>query len=157
MVDIVVRHFEHSDLPAMLETRRTSIRRICAHDYDHDQIMAWAPDIDDVEAQATRFAKTQTWVALVNGNAAGFMNLAEGGYVDCLYVHADHQRCGIASALLSMLEKTARAQGVSRLYSEVSITARPFFERQGFAVTTPQTVTVNGQQYLNFRMEKMLR
>lgn len=96
-------------------------------------------------------------VGLVDGTIAGYTNLADDGYVDCLYVHADHQRRGVATALFRSLEDAAQAQSVLRLHSEVSITARPFFERNGFTTIAPQMVTVRGQQYLNFRMEKALR
>ncbi len=45
-------------------------------------------------------------------------------------------------------------QGICRFYSEVSITARPFYERLGFKVVQEQTVEVRGQTLNNFVMEK---
>jgi len=45
-------------------------------------------------------------------------------------------------------------QGVKRYYSEVSITARPFYEHFGFNVVTEQQVEMRGQNLTNFVMEK---
>ena len=46
-------------------------------------------------------------------------------------------------------------QGITRFYSEVSITARPFYEKFGFKVAKEQTVEIRGQKLRNFVMEKL--
>ena len=51
---------------------------------------------------------------------------------------------------------SAHAQGVARLFTEASITARPFFEAQGFSVIASQRVEKRGQMLTNFRMQKLL-
>ena len=48
----------------------------------------------------------------------------------------------------------ARAAGAESLYAEVSLTARPFFERKGFAVEAQQEVPVGKQRLTNFRMRR---
>ena len=118
--------------------------------------MAWAPDSIDREARALRHASKPTWIAETAGMMIGFSDLEPDGHVDCMYVHPDHQGRGVATRLLVEVESTAREQGLNRLYSEVSITARPFFECRGFRVIAPQIVTARGQKFLNFRMEKSL-
>ncbi|MBO1405521.1 GNAT family N-acetyltransferase, partial [Vibrio cholerae] len=50
--------------------------------------------------------------------------------------------------------RMGKLQGITRFYSEVSITARPFYERFGFNVTQEQTIEVRGQKLCNFVMEK---
>ncbi len=157
MSGVTVRRFRMEDLPALMDVRRSSIRGAASRDHSPAQIEAWVQTSQDPEAQARRFSEESiTWVALAGGTPAGFTNLAEDGYVDSMYVHADHQARGVATALLAALEAEARALGLTRLHSEVSLTARPFFERRGFVVVTPQRVTVNGETYDNFKMEKML-
>jgi len=42
------------------------------------------------------------------------------------------------------------------LFTEASITARPFFEAQGFAVLAPQVVRCRGVEFVNYRMERVL-
>jgi len=110
----------------------------------------------DVNAWAVRCAQGQTFVAQIDTIPVGFMSLEPDGHLDLLYVHAQHQRQGIASALLSRVESAARDQGLTRLFTESSITARAFFERRGFRMIAPQRVSMRGQEFINYRMEKAL-
>jgi putative acetyltransferase len=73
-----------------------------------------------------------------------------------MYVHPEHEGRGIASALLTCLEAAARRGGLVRLFTEASITARPFFERRGFKVLNAQLVELRGEEFKNYRMEKRL-
>lgn len=141
----------------MMDVRRTSITRVCVRDYTPEQIAGWARQSQDAVRQDVRFRNSVTWVALRGDRVVGYINLGAEGYIDSLYVHADAQKQGAATALLAALEENAAANNLARLHSEVSITARPFFEKRGFSVVTPQTVTVDGIPYDNFRMEKLLR
>jgi putative acetyltransferase len=63
---------------------------------------------------------------------------------------------GIASRLLRTVEASARARGLLRLFTEASITARPFFEHRGFRVIAPHCVKRWAQEFLNYRMDKQL-
>lgn len=153
---ILIRRYKPSDLDALIDLFRGSVRRIARRDYTEEQVIAWAPDDIDREARAKRHSSKPTWVAEIDGVFAGYAALEPNGHLDCLYVHADYQRIGVASTLLCQLEASAKEQGLTWLYSEVSITARPFFERRGFRVITAQTVALRGQQFINYRMEKLL-
>lgn len=115
-----------------------------------------APDVIDEAKFSRRCESRSTWVAEAENRTAGFIDLEPDGHVDMLYVHPDFQRRGVARALLEHVEKTARAMGMRRLYTESSITARPTFEAAGFQVIVPQTVTVRGASLTNYRMEKRL-
>jgi len=154
--DIRIRDYRPSDLDAQIELWRGSVRQIAGRDYTYEQVMAWAPDDIDREAAAARNLSRPVWVAEIGGIMAGYTDLEPNGHLDRMFVHPDYQRLGVASALLSKAEAVAKEQGLTRLYSEVSITARPFFERRAFRVITHQIVTVRGQKYLNYRMEKLL-
>ena len=155
---ITIRRYISSDIQTMLDVRRRSITKICARDYAPAQIDAWAGAAlnQNLESQDKRFRNSTTWVAMIDDKLVGYINLGDVGYIDCLYVDADTQGRGVATVLLAELEKTATAIGVTRLHSEVSITARPFFERRGFSVVAAQIVTSYGLEYRNFRMEKQL-
>ena len=50
-----------------------------------------------------------------------------------LYVDPAFARRGVATALVDALVRLAAARGAKTLTAEVSDTARPLFERQGFA------------------------
>jgi putative acetyltransferase len=73
-----------------------------------------------------------------------------------MFVHPDFQGLGAAGLLLSAVEESARSQGLGRIFTEASLTARPFFERRGFTVILRQSVEKRGQRLTNFRMEKYL-
>jgi putative acetyltransferase len=152
-----IRRFKPSDLIGMYAVRRSAICDIAARDYSPSQIAAWVGGDDDHVARLARFVGSLTWAAEQGGEIIGFTNLAEGGYLDCLYVHGAHQRKGVAQSLFQALKVAATDRGERRLHSQVSLTARGFFERQGFIVTTPETVRSNGQAYLVFQMEKPLQ
>jgi putative acetyltransferase len=154
--EITIRPYVPSDLPALVDLLHGSVRRVARRDYSHDQVVAWAPEEVDWEARARRHSSRPTWVAEIGGVVAGFADLEADGHIDFMYVHADHQGKGIASLLLKRIESAAREQALGRLFAEVSVTARPFFERRGFRVQAENSVSVRGQTLSNFRMEKML-
>lgn len=57
---------------------------------------------------------------------------------------------------MAHLEQLARSKGVTEMSSDVSITARPFFEAKGFVVDEEQFVEIRGQVLRNFKMVRKL-
>ena len=90
------------------------------------------------------------------GRPVGFAELESNGHIDRVYVAADRQRRGIGRQLLAAVVAEARRAGLARLFTEASITARPFFEAQGFVVLAPQVVTCRGAEFVNYRMERVI-
>lgn len=76
--------------------------------------------------------------------------MADDGYLDRLYVHADHQRQGIATALCDRLEQSVPGP----FTTHASITAKPFFEKRGYTVVKEQAVERHGVLLTNFVMVK---
>jgi putative acetyltransferase len=163
---ISLRPYRPDDAPGLLTLFRDTIRRVNARDYSPDQIRAWASDDIDPDAWADRFAgrfvlvaeevADEEVVAEKPGRPVGFAELEAEGHIDRVYVSADHQRRGIARLLLEAVVAEARRRGVARLFVEASITARPFFEAQGFTVLAPQVVRCRGAEFVNYRMERGL-
>jgi putative acetyltransferase len=153
---ITLRAYHERDLDTLIELFRTTVRTIARRDYTEAQVLAWAPDRIDRARWARRLADSETVIAEIAGTIAGFANLSDDGLVDLLFVHADQQRRGVASALLRHLEAHGRSLALPRLRTEASLTARPFFERRGFCLVAAQTVTLRGATLTNFRMEKVL-
>ncbi len=54
---------------------------------------------------------------------------------------------------MNAIFQKAKQDKIIRVYAEVSITARPFFEKQGFIVTKEQTVLLEGVSLTNYKME----
>ena len=153
---VTLRSYSPDDAPALLALFRDTIRRVNSRDYAPDQIAAWASDDIDPVRWAERFEDGFVVVAEEAGRPVGFAELEPNGYLDRVYVSADHQRQGIGRRLLEALLDEARRVGHARLFVEVSITARPFFESLGFAVLAPQVVTCRGVEFVNYRMELLL-
>src|SRR5207244_10493755 len=103
-----------------------------------------------------RFTGRYVAVAEEAGRPVGFAELEPGGHIDRVYVSADHQRRGIGRQLLAAVVAEARRAGLARLFTEASITARPFFEAQGFAVLAAQVGRCRGAEFVNYRMERVL-
>ncbi|MDT7013749.1 GNAT family N-acetyltransferase [Levilactobacillus namurensis] len=68
-----------------------------------------------------------------------------------MYVHYAHQGRGIARSLVRTLEEQVAA---NRYQTYASITARPFFEREGYRLIRETVVERAGVNLLNFEMQK---
>lgn len=137
---------------------RDTVRTINLRDYTQKQVETWAPDVinDDRRRRWMTLAKAHALVAVEAGVVVGFADVERDGHIDRFYVHKDRQGAGVGTLLMREIEAHARSCGIPRLYSEVSITARPFFEKRGFTVLAQQTVLVREVEFVNFRMEKRL-
>lgn len=133
-----------------------AVHRTAGAHYSAEQREAWAPTPPDYAAWALRLTRKKPFVALLGASVAGFIELEADGHIDCLYVHKDHQRSGVASNLYRHLEGTARKNGLRRLYVEASFPARPFFEKKGFTTLQETVVIRNNVKLVHFRMEKTL-
>lgn len=74
-----------------------------------------------------------------------------------MFVHKDFQGKGIATMLLEEMERYAFAKGIMRITSEVSLTARPFFEKRGYVVEKEQKRQANKLNLTNFWIHKLLK
>ncbi|WP_207536212.1 GNAT family N-acetyltransferase [Desertivirga arenae] len=95
-------------------------------------------------------------VAQDKGKAAGFGTLDKGNYIDMFFIDKDFQRQGIARQIYIRLENEAKRLGTNEITSNVSKTARMFFEKMGFKVLKEQTVTLEGIDLNNYKMTKKL-
>lgn len=150
-----IKAYEPYDAQATIDIFLRAIREVASKDYSPAQIAAWAK-VDDAEVWRRYRASRPTWLAIDGSVPVGFADLKSDGCLDMMFVDPDHQGKGVASLLLATVEQAAREQGFLRIFTEASLTARPFFERRGFAVVTAQLVEKRGQILANFRMEKAL-
>ncbi|NLR95632.1 GNAT family N-acetyltransferase [Rhizobium sp. P38BS-XIX] len=153
--EIWLRDYEPDDAQATIDIFLRAIREVASRDYDPAQIAAWAK-VEDAEIWGQYRASRPTWLAMIGSTPVGFTDLKADGCLDMMFVSPDHQGKGVASLLLAMVEKAARKKGLQRIFTEASLTARPFFERKGFTVLAAQKVEKRGQTLSNFLMEKAL-
>lgn len=151
---MIVRRYSDDDLEAVATLFTETVRQVNSHDYSPEQIAAWAPRPPDLARWHERVAGLLLWVAELDRRAIGFCGLGADGYVDLLYVDHRFQRQGVARSLYEQVETEVCRRGLRRLFTEASITARPFFERMGFVVIREQQVRFRGVMFLNYAMEK---
>ncbi|SRR5579883_108493 len=150
-----LRPYLPSDAALCATIFRAAIEELTGDDYDDEQREAWAAGGDDVEAFAARLAGALTLVAVVEGGPVGFASL-KGGVIDMLFVAPAVAGRGIGTMLLDALIKLAGARGVKKLTSEVSDTARPLFERQGFTAERRNVLRKGDVWLANTTMTKTL-
>jgi putative acetyltransferase len=150
-----LRPYLPSDAALCAAIFRAAIEELTADDYDEDQREAWAARSDDVDAFGARLAGALTLVAIVEGGPVGFGSL-NGDVIDMLFVDPAVAGRGVGAMLLDALVKLAGARGVKKLTSEVSDTARPTFEKQGFIAERRNLVRKDDQWLANTTMAKTL-
>ena len=153
---IELRRYRSEEASATLAVFRAAVRRTALADYSPLQVETWAPDLIDATAWAESRAAISTWVADVEGEVAGFVDLSPEGLIDMLYVHPDHGGRGLGSDLLEVVEQQGRDLGLPELTAHVSATALGVFLRRGFRVVRPQSVELRGVAFRNFVMAKRL-
>jgi len=151
---MIVRRYKDNDLEPIAALFIDTVRHVNVQHYSPEQISAWAPRPPDLVHWRKRVAGLTVWVAELNGQVIGFCGLGDGGHVDLLYTDYRSQRQGVARSLYQQVEAEALRRGTPRLFTEASITARPFFEKMGFEVIREQQVEVRGVMLQNYAMEK---
>lgn len=152
-----VRTARADEIDAMIALFRASVHGIARRDYTAAQLCAWAPETIDRVTWAQRFDRHRVWVAEdTAGTLGGFIELADDGCVDMLYVHPAFAGQRVATALLAQAEVAARRHGINCLFTAASITARHFFQRRGFRMISAQTVHRRSLPFRNFRMAKVV-
>jgi putative acetyltransferase len=154
---IELRRGRADDALTIARLFRDTVHAVNRQDYSEAHLDAWAPYQVDLEHWRGVIDGSYFMVAITGGMVVGFANLDGDDYVDQLFVHKDLLRKRIATKLMEEIEREAKRKGAARLWTESSITARKFFERQGFATLQAQRITHNGQIFDNFAMEKRLR
>lgn len=154
---IFTRDYQPDDVQALANIYFNTIHRVNIAHYTQEQVDAWAPQLSlETEGWAKKFSRTKPIVAVVGDAVVGFAEFELNGHIDCFYIHHDWIRKGVGTVLINEVFSRAKRQNTSRIFVEVSITAKPFFERQGFITLTEQTVLIRGVELINYKMEKKI-
>lgn len=152
----IVRKGQIDDLTEMQKLFVDTITTICKTDYDEQQIEVWTSGIENKKRWQDILTKQFVLVAQQEDKIIGFATLDNGSYLDFLYVHKDHQRQGVAQRLLQDIETEVRRLKQTVLTSDVSKTAKSFFEKNNFKVLKEQVVNRKGVNLINYEMAKTL-
>lgn len=148
-----IRRYQAHDLNEVLALFQQTVRQVNVRDYSTAQIKAWL-GTDSVTVHQhwqQRLLTTTTMVILDGQKLIAFGNILATGYLDCLYVHTEYQRQGLAKWLVTTLEASV---SVTQYTVAASITAVPFFVAQGYHVIRRQEVVRAYQVLTNFFMIK---
>ncbi len=147
---MLVREYQISDCKEITELFYNTVHTVNAKDYTEEQLDVWATGQVDLEKWNQSLQEHYSIVAIENEVIVGFGDIDKTGYLDRLFVHADYQGKGIATAICNQLEQAVQGD----IITHASITAKPFFEKRGYKVVKEQQVERQGIFLTNFCMEK---
>ncbi|MBT2564687.1 GNAT family N-acetyltransferase [Pedobacter sp. ISL-68] len=149
-----IRSYTPLEIELIMDIFMNAVHKTASKDYNAAQITAWG-QIDKYK-WIKRCTTRPIWIAEVDGVAAGFTDLEDNGHLDMMFVHSSFNKMGVATLLLKTAEDHAAELKLPRIFTEASLTAKPFFERRGFHLMIQQEVEIRGQILTNFKMEKFL-
>ena len=151
---ITIRDYQEADGKALWDIYYYTIRNVNIRDYSQAQVEAWAPDVADNSMWLVRMKELNPFVAVIDKVIVGYTDLQLNGFIDHFFCHHEYQGQGVGTALMSHVLRVGNHREIKRFYSEVSITARPFYEHFDFKIVQEQKVEIRGQKLRNFVMEK---
>lgn len=152
-----IRTATFSDIPVLKELYQNTVLTVNRKDYSAEEVEDWASCGDDITHLQKLFTE-QYYIVAENQiqKIVGFASITDEGYMHTLFVHKDFQHQGVATLLYQYLEAYAQEKGIEKITSEVSITAKPFFEKQGFRVDKEQRRKANKLCLTNYKMSKSI-
>ena len=144
--DFTIRIAQQSDALELMSLFQETVLHINKRDYSEAEVADWASCGNDL-SHIKDMIKTHYFIVAT---------ITHQGYLHSMFVHKDFQGKGIATILLNEIERYATARGIMRITSEVSLTARPFFEKRGYIVEVEQKRKANQLYLTNFWMAKRL-
>ncbi len=153
---MIIREYQPEDATHLWDLFFNTVRNVNIQHYSQVQVEAWAPSEFSMEVWQNKMDKIRPFVVELEGVVVGYTDLQESGLIDHFFCHHEYQGRGVGRQLMLHVLDLAKQKGLKRVFSEVSITARPFYEHFGFSVVNEQTIEVRGQTMNNFVMEKLL-
>lgn len=151
---MTIREYKATDRDTLVALFTESVHQLAVGYYDADQRAVWAPRPANPVHWQRVFEKLFTLVAEQDGNITGFIAFEPDGHIALLFVSPEYQGKGVAFHLYREVESRLANQGTRELFTEASLVARPFFERQGFVVEEKQRVMRKGIELVRFAMRK---
>lgn len=155
--DFTIRIAQQLDVVELKELFQQTVLAVNSRDYSQEEVEDWASCGNDL-SKIEEMIKTHYFIVAVNQQSqiVGFSSITSQGYLHSMFVHKDFQGKGIATLLLDDIERFAKENGIKKITSEVSITARPFFEKRGYTVEAEQKRKANQLCLTNYWMAKGL-
>jgi putative acetyltransferase len=149
-ITLNIRSARQEDLKAITQLFRETVLHV--KEYTEQQVTTWAKRHEETARWEDRLRRQHFLLAESEDELVGFGSITADGYLDTLFVDRNFQRKGVASTLVDKLLEYARQHKVEIVHSEVSLTAKPFFEKYGFRVLRPQQVVLDDVVFVNYFM-----
>lgn len=154
---IIIRKYQPEDAQALAQIYFNTIHLINSQHYTKEQVDVWAPVTSlETDGWSKKFLRTDPIIAVIGEDIVGFAEFEPNGHIDCFFCHHNWIGRGVGAALMRKIHEEASQKKITRIFAEVSITAKPFFEGQGFTTICEQTITRNNVDLINYKMEKNL-
>ena len=149
---MVIRRFQPGDEKVVSDFVCRNFLEVNIKDYKKEWMLEWVKSYtaENIMAEAE---ETHMYVAviddkLVGCGAVGKENESEEGCeLRTLFILPELQGQGIGRALIEVLEKDDWALAAKRVYLHSSITARVFYEKQGYKHVTGEPVLIDEDYY----------
>lgn len=153
-----LRKAEVSDIPQLFALFTATTSHINIRDYTPQQIQAWQQKANLARWEELYHSDLDFIIAEnEHHEMVGFTSINAKGYLHSMYVHYNFQRRGLASLLLAKAEQYAKQHNIIAITSDISLTARPFFDRAGYTVIKEQQVQIGDVMLTNFLMRKEIQ
>jgi GNAT superfamily N-acetyltransferase len=153
---IEIRAAYTDDADAVCKLLCRTISQCCTEDHRNDPsiLAAWLGNKTPVTVAGWfRCSANLSLVALIDGTVAGIAILTRAGKIPLFYVSSEARFRGVGKALLQEVESRAAGIGLEALQVPSTLTARQFYERNGFQACS-SAVSVFGTETIS--MSKML-
>lgn len=151
-----IRKATNADLNKLMGVFKSSIISAASEDYSIGEINEWLRTTENRNRWVKLIEEQHVLLAEIEHAVVGFASLKQPNYLDFLYVHGDFQRRGIAQQLLDEVIFIARSLNEHSITSDVSITTKPFFEKNGFKVIRKNRNERGTEVLINYHMSLLL-
>ena len=153
---MLIRKFKPGEEAELWHLFHDSVHHISTYLYTSEQLLAWSPHQVDIDKWRVRMRGISPFVVEHEKKLIGYADVQANGYLDHFFVHHRWQRRGVGNLLMQIIVEVAKQDAIERLFSDVSVAAKPFFEHWGFVVEREQKVKIEREVLKNFRMTREL-
>lgn len=154
-----VRKAIDADAELAVDVLRRAIAELCIADHQNDPqtLNRWLRNKTPENFRRwLSAADNYMVVSVVEETICGVGAIRQNGDLDLCYVHPGWQRRGIGKSLMLAMESQARVWGIHTLRLISTVTARAFYERQGYVFQPEESAPGYGLLY-DYRYTKFLQ
>ena len=152
-----IRLARDEDYAAIVRMHKQTIRNVNKNDYTPEEIKAWSGRTS-VKRFRDSAHKCKRWVALDGEKIIGFTDHPlDKCEIWGLYVHKDYIGQGVGNKLIKKVEQSLLKQGCKNIKVESTITAKKFYQKQGYQVKKKSFDLIENQKVTTYILAKKIK